>query len=262
MKSCLYKPTCSFIGNCLFILIAVPVGAALLILLFALFILIWFCGGPGFLFAIMEIIQLITISVGLDDNGKYYNYIFNDKHNDITMGLEVLLNYKTMPYDKIIASSFGALGVVLAVILLVIVPLLFIISCVYSFIIDIKNGGIPAFKRAPFVWLCILIPLYFLIALIPLLLNFIVGIIAGILLLFELTPLGKFDNYTLYNSFIIPKQSYYTKTYDIGTILGFVMAISSIFLFLQFVVNSFRKDIVETIHDIEADIELKVEKKK
>lgn len=210
----------------------------------------------GFIVTLSHVTALITDFIGL---GEHYPYDF--EHNPFTNGLNRLVNYQTQPYEDIVITLFGAIGGLVAIILLISI----IIYVVYLFIKDIKNYGIYVCKERSFLYFCLLFLTVPIIVSIPILfgiiLNFIAGFSNGILMIFEYTPLGKYDNYTLYNIAIKPKQSLNDKIFDIGTIFGSIITLALLVLLLKYSINSFRKDITETYHNIEADVEYKLEKK-
>lgn len=83
------------------------------------------------------------------------------------------------------------------------------------------------------------------------LLFIIGGFILGIIMVFEYTPICKFNNYTLCYDFIRPSQSIFDKIFKLEMIIGAIGTVIFIVLFLRHCINNFRNDLIESRHDIE-----------
>lgn len=264
-----YKPTCQcLIIFCFGLIFVFPI--VLFIPICSIIIIGVLIGGyAGFVITIEQIISYITVITGFDYDGKIYEELYNIKKNSFAKYLNILINYQSESYDEIIVSSFLAFGGVLAI-LLIISPIVYVI---YLFIIDVKTYKIYAYRERSFLYMLGILSSYHIAIIIQLLINsfilvmrsvidFIIGIIVGIIMFFEYTPLGSLNNYTIYNSFIVPKVFIYEKSYDLGIIFGSILMLVTTFFLIQVFIKSFTNDLQETYHDIEADIEYKVEKKK
>lgn len=106
----------------------------------------------------------------------------------------------------------------------------------------------------------IMILTYVILAIIPLLLTLIRGIIYGVIILVDWSPIGNIDNHAIYNTTIITRSNYYEEAYVIGISVGIVIPILIIILLLKCCITGCNKDFNETYYDIEAGEIYKVEK--
>lgn len=256
------KPTCKIIGNILFFLSA-PIVSILIIIGFIIVAGILFAFSSaimGAMITIIQIIAFITIITGLDPDGKINNFLYDKEGNLFAYGLDVLLNYQIHQYNHIFIAFFGMIGGCIVVLLIFCI----IMYVVYLFIRDIKKYKKDVYKQNSCIFMFIMILTYVILAIIPLLLTLIGGIISGVIILLDWSPIGNIDNHAIYNTTVISVSNYYDTTYVIGISVGIVaiivIPILIIILLLKCCITGCNKDFNETYYDIEAGEIYKVEK--
>lgn len=243
-----YKPTCQFIKLCLMFL-----GAVIASFLFAAMAAsLGALGAFGLVGLTMVIFYLDALAApyiglnGIDDDGELLHH------------LNILKNYQTEPYTELLPVMIGAAGTIIAITTII----YFIICSIYRFFVDIKHHGVYVYQQSSFHKLCILLLAYPFVKGLPFIvkiLGCILGVvIIGMLLFFEYLSIGYFDNYTIHNQFV--KSDDYLMIFTI--LPGFIITLITVIFLLKLCIDNFRKDLMESKHDIEADREYTIEKKK